>query len=652
MIGVALARELALLGAECAVAAAHDPDADPGAPWPTGPRWTELGARMRAHLDAPDALAERLVGGLGLPALDYWLVVLCAAAELHTDAAAACSLVADDERIRLPTAQAFARLAQAALDAPVTEGALTALGGAALAAGLVEAVDVAPGRPHAARALRLGSTDLARLLADPASVGRPALPLSVEPPVDTPVFPEAPGAAALLGQRGLLCLRALSPRGAAQLALDVASVRGEPAIFVPVGETPPEPGVLRRATGGLLVLDFSRWPAERPLPLPQLDELAASRGAVIALVGAGASTGRRACLDARPLDWPEARRVWERLLSADDAAWLGDRFRLTVPEARAALVEARDQRLVAGTHGEPAATEVAERVLALGARGMGRLVTPLRTPARLEQLVVPPATRAQMDDIVAWCRAAPRARAALGGTRLGGLGRGLACLFSGSPGTGKTFAAQCLANELGLNLYRIDLSQVVSKYIGETEKALSQVFDEAEAGHGVLLFDEADALFGKRSEVKDAHDRYANIEVGYLLQRMETFDGVAILTTNMRANLDVAFTRRLRFLIEFPLPDRDARARLWEQSLPEPAHRDPDLAIAEFVDRFRLSGGNIHNIGVAATHLAFARPDGRLRTEHLVRATYRELEKSGVARSRTEFGPLARFLPGKEAACT
>ncbi|MBE7451073.1 MAG: ATP-binding protein [Kofleriaceae bacterium] len=274
---------------------------------------------------------------------------------------------------------------------------------------------------------------------------------------------------------------------------------------------------------------------------------------------------------------------------------------------------------------------------------MGPAVSTLTTHVRLSDLVVPPAIRGQLDDIVGWYRAGERGRAALGERGRGGLGWGLTCLFSGPPGTGKTFAAQCLAAELGLNLYRIDLAQVVSKYIGETEKALARVFAEAEAGHGVLLFDEADALFGKRTEVKDAHDRYANVEVGYLLQRLEDFEGVGILTTNLRNNLDAAFVRRLRFVLEFPMPDAPWRRQLWEQSIPR--NRAPELDLAPFVERFRLAGGLIHNIGVAAAHLAAA-GDGVVTTSILVRATYRELEKSALPRSRAEFGPLAAWLEG------
>jgi SpoVK/Ycf46/Vps4 family AAA+-type ATPase len=276
---------------------------------------------------------------------------------------------------------------------------------------------------------------------------------------------------------------------------------------------------------------------------------------------------------------------------------------------------------------------------------MGRSVTQSSSTARLGDLIVPPVLERQVRDVIDWYAASARVEREYGLRDTLPGGPGLACLFSGPSGTGKTFAAQCIANELGLNLYRIDLSQVVSKYIGETEKALAQMFDEAEAGHGVLLFDEADALFGKRTEVKDAHDRYANVEVGYLLQRLESFSGIAILTTNLRSNIDTAFVRRLRFVFEFPLPDVERRERLWERALPAPHLRHKDLDLRPFVQRFRLSGGHIHSIGLAATHLAAATPDGLLGPEHLVQGTYRELEKAGLGRSAADFGPLADWLP-------
>ena len=181
-------------------------------------------------------------------------------------------------------------------------------------------------------------------------------------------------------------------------------------------------------------------------------------------------------------------------------------------------------------------------------------------------------------------------------------GFGISALFAGESGTGKTMAAEVIANDLQLNLYRIDLSAVVSKYIGETEKNLRKVFDAAERGGAILFFDEADALFGKRSEVKDSHDRYANIEINYLLQRMEAFSGLAILATNMKTALDSAFMRRLRFVVNFPFPGVKERQQIWEKALPpQTPRRGLDYAR---LARLNISGGNIHSIALNAAFIA------------------------------------------------
>jgi len=206
-------------------------------------------------------------------------------------------------------------------------------------------------------------------------------------------------------------------------------------------------------------------------------------------------------------------------------------------------------------------------------------------------------------------------------------GLGVSALFVGESGTGKTMAAEVLANELRLDLYRIDLSQVVSKYIGETEKNLRRVFDAAEDGGAILLFDEADALFGKRSEVKDSHDRYANIEISYLLQRMEAYRGLAILTTNMKNALDAAFLRRLRFIVNFPFPDATQRAEIWQRIFPR---RTPieNLDFAK-LSRLNVAGGNIRNIALNAAFLA-ADAGEPVRMGHILsaaRSEYSKIEK-------------------------
>ncbi|TAL25800.1 MAG: ATP-binding protein [Aquabacterium sp.] len=208
------------------------------------------------------------------------------------------------------------------------------------------------------------------------------------------------------------------------------------------------------------------------------------------------------------------------------------------------------------------------------------------------------------------------------------MGKGLAVLFAGPSGTGKTMAAEVLAAELGLDLYKIDLASVISKYIGETEKNLGRVFDEAESSGAILFFDEADALFGRRSEVRDSHDRYANVEVGYLLQRLESFEGMTILATNFRKNMDEAFVRRLQFSLDFPFPDAADRRRIWDSVWPDALPRDAQVDAAELARRFEMTGGNIRNVALAAAFMA-ADDGQRVRLEHVLRATRREYQKMG-----------------------
>jgi hypothetical protein len=215
-------------------------------------------------------------------------------------------------------------------------------------------------------------------------------------------------------------------------------------------------------------------------------------------------------------------------------------------------------------------------------------------------------------------------------------GQGLCVLFAGESGTGKTLAAEAIANEAALDLYRIDLATVVSKYIGETEKNIKTLFDAAEASGAVLLFDEADALYGKRSEVKDSHDRYANIEVAYLLQRVEAYRGLAILTTNFRSALDRAFLRRIRFIVQFPFPDEGAREKIWRRELPPSAPvRDVDF---KALARMQLSGGHIRTVALNAAFMA-ANAGEPILMAHLRHAAQREAAK--LERPLTEAGQKA-----------
>ena len=218
------------------------------------------------------------------------------------------------------------------------------------------------------------------------------------------------------------------------------------------------------------------------------------------------------------------------------------------------------------------------------------------------------------------------------------LGKGLNALFVGQSGTGKTMAADIISGELGLDLYKIDLSGIVSKYIGETEKNLDRIFQEARDSNTILFFDEADALFGKRSEVKDSHDRYANIEISYLLQKMEEYQGIVILATNFRKNMDDAFVRRMHFVVEFPFPEEDDRLEIWRRVFPEKAPLDDSFDIGFLARQFKIAGGNIKNVAVTSAFLA-AQESNTIEMKHAVLATKREYQKMGKLMVESEFGP-------------
>jgi len=225
-------------------------------------------------------------------------------------------------------------------------------------------------------------------------------------------------------------------------------------------------------------------------------------------------------------------------------------------------------------------------------------------------------------------------------------------MFAGDSGTGKTLAARVLAAELGLELVRVDLATVVSKWLGETEKNLARVFDAAQVANAVLFFDEADAVFGRRSDVQDSHDRYANLQTAFLLQRMESHDGPVILATNMRGNVDDAFLRRMDAVVEFPFPAAEHRRRLWDLLLPEQAPRDDDVDLDFLAERFELAGGGIRNAAIAAAVLAAQ--DGRaIAMEHLVRGVAMEYGKLGrltLAADFDRFHGLVRAGAGAEGS--
>ncbi|HSW19037.1 MAG TPA: ATP-binding protein [Ramlibacter sp.] len=304
---------------------------------------------------------------------------------------------------------------------------------------------------------------------------------------------------------------------------------------------------------------------------------------------------------ARP-EAPERLQLWQSALG-DKASDLGPVVDALATQYR--LGARRITQIAAQARGEDTAADAAALHEASRgtAHGMPGLAQRIDTRARWADLVLPAPQLAVLRQIAAHARHRLTVHHEWGFAAQGARGLGIATLFWGDSGTGKTLAAEVIAAELGLALYRIDLSAVVSKYIGETEKNLRKVFDAAEEAGAILLFDEADALFGKRSEVKDSHDRYANIEVSYLLQRMEAFGGLAILTTNHKAALDSAFQRRLRFVVHFPFPDQAQREGIWRATFPAGAPLDADIDHAKLA-RLNVAGGTIRNIALAAAFLA------------------------------------------------
>jgi SpoVK/Ycf46/Vps4 family AAA+-type ATPase len=292
----------------------------------------------------------------------------------------------------------------------------------------------------------------------------------------------------------------------------------------------------------------------------------------------------------------------------------------------------------------PGARKLTTEALARSARevaaaSMGPLAQRLPLPYSRADLVAPQRVNSEIDLAIAWVRHQAQVLDRWGFGRRIAFGKGLAAVFAGPSGTGKTMAAQVLARELGLDAYRVDLSRIMSKYIGETEKNLGAVFDEARASGAVLFFDEADALFGKRSEVSDAHDRYANVEIGYLLQRMEEHDGVTILATNRLRDVDEAFLRRFHIIADFPMPSEEDRLRIWQGMLPPALEREPDLDLRRLARDFEISGGDIKNAVLAAAYMAAAqgKPVGM---HHLKAALRREMIKSGKVIDERELHQL------------
>ncbi|MEZ4464298.1 MAG: ATP-binding protein [bacterium] len=314
--------------------------------------------------------------------------------------------------------------------------------------------------------------------------------------------------------------------------------------------------------------------------------------------------GSRRVVHAPPPDVSWRAAQWQAALAADGRHWAPD-----LPARLAARFDAEPEGMalaLADVWGPPRTEALFAALRQRCPHGLDGLARPVTTALGFADLVLPEAALTTLHDIVDHARHREQVLHGWGFDRLLPYGRGLGCLFAGPPGTGKTMVAGILANALDREIYRVDVARLVSKWIGETEKNMARLFEAAERARAILFFDEADSLFGKRTEVKGSNDRFANMEVNDLLQRMERFEGIAILATNLHQSLDEAFRRRFRFIVHFEEPDAAERARLWSRMLPASAPQAGDLDFEALGRRFKLTGGHIKNAVVRAAYGAAA----------------------------------------------
>ena len=606
-----------------------------------------LGAPWPAALAGRRPALEQIETLFGLSGFERDLLLLCAGIELDAEFAPLCAATQGDAGRPWPS---FA-LALAELDAPHWS---------ALAPDAPlrrwKLLEVAPGATLTQAALRIDErvlhylagvahlderlAGLVRRLAPPAALaeshaavmrtlaatwvaGGAALPLVQLCGEPSDCLPIAGAAAAAAGTGAALIAADLLPAAPGELETLLTLWRREAML----------------SDLGVLVIDAEAAAGEegraRAALLARLVD--GLDGRVVVCDRLGRRHGRRPAvvLDVRHPQPEEQRAAWENVLDGPADAIAGQ-FSLSLTDIHTVAAEAR-ARAADGddTGGDDTATLAWDLCRARLRARLDGLARRVEARAGWDQLVLPPGEIATLHAIAAQLRQRATVYERWGFAALGSRGLGISALFYGPSGTGKTLAAEVLAASLRLDLYRIDLSSVVSKYIGETEANLRRVFDTAEESGAILLFDEADALFGKRSEVKDSHDRYANIEVSYLLQRMEEYRGLAVLTTNLKTSLDTAFLRRLRFVVQFPFPDATHRAAIWRAVFP-PGVPIQGLDWARLAS-LRVAGGNIRSIALNAAFLAADAGEG-VGMAHVLAAT------------RSEYAKLERPLTPTEIA--
>ncbi|MCU0827170.1 MAG: ATP-binding protein [Tabrizicola sp.] len=591
-------------------------------------------AQNLARLAEPEAISHLPVGrlcvALDLPLGLAPLIAVMLLPEVNAGFAQVFAYLNDDAQRRQLTLSLARRLLGGL---PMPSAALLSAEGPLPSTALIDQPD--PGRPFDDRSIRLADAVVAWLMGLPPAWDErlthimrrvPDAPLSA---LTCLAFDADP---ARLSALATYPLALVGPAGSGRLALAAALIRHHHRVPLALDA---------QGLDGTLLTVAQRDAALRGAQLillqaqslpPQLLKVASGGRHPVILLSETRLDTDAPQISMQPPGRSATRQLWRALMpaglpEADElAATLAHRFRLPVSTV---ISLARDRQAMASID---AATRAC---LAQSSSALDSLARRVEARQGWDDLILPDRQTAQLRGLVARATHARQVYESWGFGHKLSPDRGLTALFSGPSGAGKTLSASIIAQALGLPLYRVDLSSTVSKYIGETEKHLEQIFTAAESGNACLFFDECDALFGKRSEVSDAHDRYANIETSYLLQRLESHRGIVILATNHPQNIDDAFTRRIDVTIAFPLPDAETRQRLWQALLPPEAEAKID---AETLGRqFDLSGGAIRNCLVTAAFLA-AEEGVALQTDHCLRAVAQEYEKSGRPLTRTEFG--------------
>jgi hypothetical protein len=625
---------------QSAVAAGNDPDDSLRGLYISDEQALALAAEPGP---APPAVRlEEAAARLGLDALDSSVLALCAAPELHPRYGRLYAYLQDDVTRRLATPRLAADLLSGdgvqrtdVLGCFEPNGPLAR--GGAIRMPAVEATTTLADRPvkvaDRLAAFLLGAGELAA-----AGAGTTLRRIDMPPAIGRNESVQR--IALLLAARTHLPLVVCGPDAAAV----VAAAAGAPVILIGAHELD-RPEALADArlaavlAQGVLCVDGlgDLTPGDRATVLKAIDE---SPERMVLITGsrreAGALSDRAALLvDVPQPSFTERGRAWKEFAGAADPGDVAAKFRLSIEQIRAAA----EVSLIAARSRGDSTPSPAD--LDLGARQasssrLGELAANLEPAYAWEDLVLPERQLDLLRSISAYLRHRDRVLSEWGYEATVSRTQGLKVLFAGESGTGKTMAAQVLGAQLGLDLFRVDLATIVSKYIGETEKNLERIFTAADGSNAILFFDEADALFGKRSEVSDSHDRYANIEVAYLLQRMEGYPGAVILATNFRRNIDDAFVRRLDFVIDFPFPEPEDRGRIWRLVLPPAAPLADDIDFEFLANRFKLSGGAIRNCSLAAAFRA-ADQGSQIEMHHLVRAVAQEYGKQGRLTLETDF---------------